>query len=283
MNPPNKIAALHDLSCLGRCALTVIIPTLSVMGYQVIPVPTALLSTHTGGFTGFTFLDLTEEMRGILAHFNRAEIRFDMLYTGYFGSVEQLSLVSEAKASLLAEGGSTLVDPVLGDGGKLYSIYDDRFVRAMRDFVRGADIITPNLTEAAFLLERPYYPHPTEEEVKELLIGLHALGAKKVVITGVSFEGNSLGAAAYDSETGEISYAFTDRINGIFHGTGDIFGSSLVASILNGKTLSESIRIAMDYTYRAIVRTMEAGTDLRFGVQFERELPFLMRELDIIA
>lgn len=278
-----RALAIHDISCIGRCSLTVAIPILSAAGVEACALPTAVLSTQTGAMNGFTFHDLTDEITPITSHWKSLGQRFDAIYSGYLGSLSQASLVEGIIRDFKKDGTLVVVDPVMADNGSYYSMMTPEFAAKMRELCKSADIITPNLTEAAFLLEKPYSPHPTEPEVKELLTGLSALGAKKVVITGVSFEGSSLGAAAYDSETGEISYAFTDRVNGIFHGTGDIFGSSLVASILCGKTLSESIRIAMNYTYRAIMRTMDAGTDLRFGVQFERELPFLMRELGILS
>ena len=277
-----RALAIHDISCIGRCSLTVALPILSAAGIETCALPTAVLSTQTGGMSGFTFHDLTDEIVPITNHWKALGQRFDVIYSGYLGSLSQAKLVDGIIRDFKRDGALVVVDPVMADNGEYYSLMTPEFTDEMRELCKNADIITPNLTEAAFLLGRPYYPHPSEKEVEELLRGLCALGAKKVVITGVSFEGNSLGAAAYDSETGEISYAFTDRVNGIFHGTGDVFGSTLVASIMSGKKLSESIRIAMDFTYRAIIRTMAAGTDLRFGVRFEPELPSLMRDLGLL-
>ena len=277
-----RALAIHDISCIGRCSLTVCLPILSAVGIETVVLPTAVLSTQTGGMTGFTFHDLTSEMTPITDHWKALGQTFDVIYSGYLGSLAQAQLVEDIICDFKRERSLVVVDPVMADNGEYYSLMTPEFTDEMRSLCKNADIITPNLTEAAFLLDRPYYPHPSEKEVEELLRGLAALGAKKVVITGVSFEGNSLGAAAYDSETGEISYAFTDRVNAIFHGTGDVFGSSLVASVMLGKKLSEAIRIAMDFTFRAIKRTLAAGTDLRFGVQFELELPYLMRELGVL-
>lgn len=277
-----RALAIHDISCIGRCSLTVALPILSAVGIETVALPTAVLSTQTGGMSGFTFHDLTDEMTPITDHWKALGQTFDVIYSGYLGSLAQAKLVEDIIHDFKREHSLVVVDPVMADNGEYYSLMTPEFTDEMRALCKNADIITPNLTEAAFLLNKPYYPHPTEKEVEALLRGLAALGAKKVVITGVSFDGNSLGAAAYDSETDEISYAFTDRVNAIFHGTGDVFGSSLVASVISGKKLSEAIRIAMDFTFRAIKRTLAAGTDLRFGVQFELELPYLMRELGVL-
>ncbi len=274
-----RALAIHDISCIGRCSLTVALPILSAAGIETCALPTAVLSTQTGGMSGFTFHDLTDEILPITAHWKALGQKFDVIYSGYLGSLSQAKLIEKIISDFKKDGGLVVVDPVMADNGAYYSLITPEFTDEMRELCKNADIITPNLTEASFLLGKPYYPHPTENEVKDLLKGLCALGAKKAVITGVSFDGNSLGAAAYDSETEEISYAFTDRVNAIFHGTGDVFGSTLVASVVSGKKLSEAIRIAMDFTFRAIGRTLAAGTDLRFGVQFELELPSLMKEL----
>ncbi len=273
--------AIHDISCIGRCSLTVALPLLSAAGMETCVLPTAVLSTQTGGMTDFTFHDLTSEMHPITAHWNTLGRRFDIIYSGYLGSIAQVKLVEEITREFKTENALVVVDPVMADHGEYYSMMTPEFVGEMRKLIKNADIITPNLTEAAFLLDLPYHPHPNREEVETLLRGLSSLGAKKVVITGISFEENKLGAAAYDSETDEISYAFTDLARGIFHGTGDVFCSTLIAAIVNGKTLRKATEIAMDITFRAIKRTLAAGTDLRFGVQFELELPTLMKKLDI--
>ncbi len=273
-----RALAIHDISCIGRCSLTVALPILSAVGIETAVLPTAVLSTQTGGMTGFTFHDLTEEMPPILAHWRTLGQKFDLIYSGYLGSISQVKLVREIACEFRTENTLVVCDPVMADHGAYYSMMTPEFANEMRTLASHADIITPNLTEAAFLLKRPYNPHPDEAEVEALLRGLSALGAKKVVITGVSFEQSALGAASFDSETGEISYAFTEHLTGIFHGTGDVFCSTLIAAISEGKTLAEASRLAMDLTYRAIRRTLDAGTDLRFGVQFEKELPRLMRE-----
>ncbi len=274
-----RVLAIHDISCIGRCSLTAVLPILSVAGLETCVLPTAVLSTQTGGMSGFTFHDLTDEIIPITEHWKNLGQSFDVIYSGYLGSLAQANLVETIIRDFKKNDSLVVVDPVMADHGEYYSMMTPEFADKMRLLAKNADIITPNLTEAAFLLKKPYNPYPDEKEVAELLHGLCKLGAKKIVITGVSFEKSALGAAAYDSETDEISYAFTNRINGIFHGTGDIFCSTLTAAVTRGKTLAEAARIAMEFTYRSICRTLKAGTDLRFGVQFEPELVSLIDKL----
>ncbi len=274
-----RALAIHDISCIGRCSLTVALPILSLAGIETCVLPTAVLSTQTGGMSGFTFHDLTDEMIPITEHWNALGQTFDLVYSGYLGSLSQAKLVESILHDFKKDDALVVVDPVMGDNGEYYSMMTPEFADEMRSLAAHADIITPNLTEAAFLLERPYNPCPSESEVRSLLYGLSALGAKRVVITGVSFEQGALGAASFDSETGEIAYTFTDRVDGIFHGTGDIFCSTLIASVMSGKKLSKAAEIAMNFTFRAIKRTLMAGTDLRLGVQFELELPSLLSAL----
>ena len=268
-----RILSVQDISCFGKCSNTVALPILSAAGVETVILPTALLSTHTGGFTGFTFLDLTEEMRGILAHFNRADIRFDMLYTGYFGSVEQLSLVSEAKASLLTEGGSTLVDPVLGDGGKLYSIYDDRFVRAMRNFVRGADMITPNMTEACLLADIPYTSDQYDpQRMEEILARLSELGCGSAVITGVHFGENDIGIVYRNFASGEKFTLAAPRTDAPLHGTGDVFTSALAGYLLAGFSARAALTRTVSFISECIEKTEKVLPGHWYGVKFEDTL-----------
>ncbi len=274
-----RALAIHDISCIGRCSLTVALPILSAAGMETAVLPTAVLSTQTGGMEGFTFHDLTGEMSPIAAHWKALGQKFDVIYSGYLGSPEQAEIVHAAIREFKKDDTLVVCDPVMADHGEYYSMMTPEFAGKMRELVRAADIITPNLTEAAFLLERPYNPHPDQAEVENLLTGLAAFGAKKIVITGVSFENSALGAASYDSLTGRISYTFTDFLDGVFHGTGDIFCSALIAAIVQKMPLAKASRVAMDFTYRSIVRTLKSGTDLRLGVEFESELPYFMKRI----
>ena len=268
-----RILSVQDISCFGKCSNTVALPILSAAGVETAILPTALLSTHTGGFTGFTFLDLTEEMRGILAHFDRADIRFDMLYTGYFGSVEQLRIVADAKSAILKAGGTTLVDPVLGDGGKLYSIYDDAFVCAMREFVAGADLITPNVTEACLLADLPYtgdlYDH---EKMETILSRLAELGCCSAVITGVHFGENEIGIVYRNFESGEKFTLASARTDAPLHGTGDVFTSALAGYLLAGFDARAALTRTVSFIAECIEKTEGALPEHWYGVKFEDSL-----------
>ena len=268
-----RILSVQDISCFGKCSNTVALPILSAAGVETAILPTALLSTHTGGFTGFTFLDLTQEMKGILAHFDRADIRFDMLYTGYFGSVEQLRIVADAKSAILRAGGTTLVDPVLGDGGKLYSIYDGAFVCAMREFVSGADLITPNVTEACLLADLPYtgdrYDH---EKMEAILSRLAELGCRSAVITGVHFGENEIGIVYRNFESGEKFTLASARTDAPLHGTGDVFTSALAGYLLAGFDARAALTRTVSFIAECIDKTEGALPEHWYGVKFEDSL-----------
>jgi pyridoxine kinase len=273
MTRQKRALAIHDISCFGRCSLTVALPILSAAGIETSVIPTAVLSTHTGGFTGFTYRDLTDDIMPIVEHWGGVGIGFDAIYTGFLGSFAQVDIVSECFDRLKGSDTVIIVDPVMADHGKLYSIFPENFPQAMRRLCEKADVITPNLTEAALLLDEPYRDGPlTEAEVERMLRGLASLGPGRVVLTGVSFVGTELGASAFDAASGRITYACETLIETMYHGTGDVFASALSASLLNGRTLSESCEIAVRFTVDSIARTKAAGTDNRFGVDFESGL-----------
>ena len=279
-----RVAAIHDISCFGKCSLTVALPILSAAGIEATVLPTAVLSTHTGGFTGYTFRDLTEDVRPIAAHWKSIPIGFDAIYSGYLGSFEQLALVEEFYRDFKEKDTLILTDPVMADNGKLYASFSPDFPKGMAKLCGKADLIMPNITEATLMLEEDY---PGDEYdrayIEKLLKKLADLGPEKVVLTGVSFEEGRLGAASYDRKANEFGYAFADKVEGYYHGTGDVYGSALTAAILRGKPLGEAIGIAVDFTVEAIRRTREAGTDIRFGVDFEESLPNFMKNLGIAA
>lgn len=281
MENQKRVAAIHDISGFGKCSLTVALPIISAAGIECTCMPTAVLSTHTGGFTGYTYRDLTEDMRPITAHWKSLDLKFDSIYSGFLGSFEQIDIVSEF-IDTFGAGALTMVDPAMADNGKMYTIFDEAFAKKMATLCAKADIVVPNFTEAAFMLGEEYIDPPyTKEYVESLLRKLAAMGPSKVVLTGVAFDNDKLGAATYDSETGEISYALADRIEGYFHGTGDVYASALLGAILNGKSLAEAAQIAVDFTCGSIERTKEAGTDIRFGVDFERGLPAYIGKLGL--
>jgi pyridoxine kinase len=277
-----RVITIQDISCVGRCSLTVALPILSAAGLETSILPTAILSTHTGGFTGYTFRDLTEDIRPVTAHWQSLNLRADALYTGYLGSERQQQLMADIFEAFRAPNTLILVDPAMADEGKLYPAFDKKFALGMRSLCAQADIIAPNITEACLMLEQAY---PGEDYnqvyIEKMLRALAALGPDKVVLTGVSFAPGELGAAAYDSLLDSFDYYFTERIEGYYHGTGDIYSSALLAGLLNGKSLADAVGIACQFTVGAIRRTHAAGTDPKYGVDFEHELGRLIELLGV--
>lgn len=278
-----RVAAIHDLSGFGKCSLTVALPILSAAGIETSALPTAILSTHTGGISGYTYRDLTEDMRPVMKHWKSLDIKFDAIYTGFLGSFEQLDIVKEFFDAFRQEDNLILVDPVMGDNGELYTVFTREFAIGMRMLCQKADIIVPNLTEAALLLDEPFHPGPyTHAYIESLLRKLGALGPQKVVLTGVYFKEDELGAATYDRTTDTIDYVFTQKIPGYYHGTGDVFASALLSALLNDFSLIDAAAIAVHFTTDSIRRTYKAKTDYRFGVNFEQSFPDFLKELKLV-
>lgn len=281
-----RVAAIHDLSGFGKCSLTVALPILSAAGIETSALPTAFLSTHTGGISGYTYRDLTADMRPVMQHWKSLDIRFDAIYTGYLGSFEQLDIVKEFFDTFRTEDNLILVDPVMGDNGELYTSFTHEFAAGMRSLCQKADIIVPNLTEASLLLDEPFCPGPyTASYIESILLKLSKLGPKKIVLTGVFFNEDELGAATYDrttNTTNTTDYVFTQKIPGYYHGTGDVFASALLAALLNDFNLIESAAIAVKFTTDSIRRTYNAKTDYRFGVNFEQSFPDFLKELKLL-
>lgn len=281
-----NVAAIHDISGFGKCSLTVALPILSAAGISTSVMPTAVLSTHTGGFTGYTFRDLTADLRPFYRHWKSLGLSFDAVYSGYLGSFEQLDIVSEFIDTFRAPGTLVLIDPAMADNGELYGAFDEKFVRGMAKLCAKADLVVPNITEAAMMLGVPYRDGPYDKAyIETLLKGLLAMGPRRAVLTGVFFDEKRLGAACADAAagaTGAIDIRFAPRVDGYYHGTGDVFASALLGALENGKTLGDSVQTAVDFTQQSIVRTKEAGTDVRSGVNFEAGLPEYARELGLI-
>ncbi|MBQ4092930.1 MAG: pyridoxamine kinase, partial [Firmicutes bacterium] len=264
MTPQKRVLAIHDISCVGKCSITVALPIISAAGAECSILPTSVLSTHTGGFDGYTFCDLTDEIEPITEHWKTLGLHVDAIYTGYLGSFRQIDLMKKIFDDFHTENGLICVDPVMGDNGKLYALFTEEFAKGMATLCGKADLIMPNLTEASYMTGVEYKGSDYDEAyIRTVLDALHGLGAKKVVLTGVSFEEGKLGAAA--SENGKVTYIMNDRIEGYYHGTGDVFGSSLVAALTMGKSLTEAVTIAVNYTVACIRRTKEAGTEARYG------------------
>ena len=276
-----RVLAVHDLSCVGRCSLTVALPILSAAGLEASALPTAVLSTHTGGFTGMTFRDLTQDLPAIFQHWKTLDLAFDAIYTGYLGSAEQVALVEQLFDAFRGEQTKIIVDPVMGDHGKLYPGMSEKMPQLMKRLCQRADVIVPNQTEAALMLGRPYLETPDQAEVDDLMQALREMTQASVVLTGISPEEGKLGAAVYDRETGQSACPAAPHMPGSYHGTGDVYASALTGAYMAGKTLVQAAQIAADFTQQSIVETLPLGLETRYGVCFERALPQLLRTLGL--
>ncbi|MDR0857648.1 MAG: pyridoxamine kinase [Oscillospiraceae bacterium] len=273
MQTQKRVLTIQDISAVGRCSITVALPIISAAGIECSVLPTAVLSTHTGGFEGFTYRDLTSDITPIANHWKSLGLTFDALYTGYLGSFEQIDLVSGIFDDFKAPGGVVIIDPVMADNGVLYGGFSPDFPAAMAKLCAKADVILPNLTEAAFLLGEEYNPAPDEAYVEGLLKRLLALGAKNVVLTGVSFDADKLGVAAYNG--GKTEYYFTEKIDGYYHGTGDIYASAFLAKFVGSGGLTDAAKFAADFTVCCIRLKQDIPGEARYGVPFEKCLELL--------
>jgi len=269
-----RVLAIHDISCFGKCSLTVALPITSAAGVETTVVPTAVLSTHTGGFEGFTYRDLTEDVMGIVEHWQTLGLHFDAIYSGFLGSFEQIDLVIELIARLKSDDTRVIVDPVMADNGELYSLFPADFPQGMAKLCAVADVVMPNTTEAALLLGRDWpLPPYTEAQVRELCQALtDKLGAAAAVLTGVAFDETHVGAASFEADSGQFSWAQEERVPEMYHGTGDVFGSVLVAALVRGASLAQACKAAARFTTASIQRSYQAQTDNRYGVDFETGL-----------
>lgn len=278
MNRTPKVAAVQDLSGLGRCSLSVVLPVLSVMGAQCCPLPTAVLSAHTAFPAPETaaFQDLTGAMEQTLRHWEALHTSFDAIYSGFLGSSQQIGVLRRLIQRFRRKETLVLIDPVMGDHGRVYRTYTPEMCEQMIQLAAEADLITPNLTEAALLLGEPFDHIPDSQAGIETWLRRLSLGGKRsVVITGVSLAPKALGAGCLDARSGKIRFAMAHQEPGQFFGTGDLFAAVLLGSLLRGETLSESTARAVDFIQKSVARTLAAGTPMLEGVQFEP----LLREL----
>lgn len=273
-----RIVTIQDISCVGKCSLTVALPIISAMGVEAAVVPTAVLSTHTA-FKGFTFRDLTEDIDPIAEHWKKENIGFDAIYTGYLGSFEQLNLVSKFFDGFGTDGNLIIVDPVMGDFGKLYPGFTQEFADKMAELCGKADIIVPNMTEASFMLGIEYKETYDEAYAKDVLKKLCVHGTKKAVLTGINYVEGKIGVMCYDSEKDSYYTYFREKINASYHGTGDVFASTLTGALVKGFSFEESLNIAVDYTVECIRATSEDPTSRWYGVNFEETIPYLINRI----
>ena len=276
MTKTPRVAAIHDMSGFGRCSLTVAIPVLSAMGVQCCPLPTAFLSTHTGGFQGFTFLDMTEEMPRVAGHWKSLGLTFSAIYSGFLGSERQIGIVADFIRDFRTPDTVVVVDPVMGDDGQAYQTYTPAMCGGMARLAEQADVITPNLTEAAFLLGRDYRELPTDGDgLRRVAEELSLDGKRSVALTGASLAPGKTGAMCFDARTGRTEAVQTDFIAHPLHGTGDVFASVLTGALVKGVPLVEAAGQAVDFIHACAVRTVEQDLPLREGVDFEPLLGLL--------
>lgn len=275
-----RIVTVQDISCVGKCSLTVALPVISACGVETAVIPTAVLSTHTA-FSRFTFCDLTDEIEPVTKHWKEEGISFDAVYTGYLGSFRQLQLMDKLFDDFKTDSNIIFIDPVMADHGKLYPGFTQEFADSMAKLCAKADIIVPNLTEACFMLHEEYIESGySEEYIKSILKKLAELGCKNAVLTGVSFEDGELGVMAYNKEKDEFFSYYTEKVNASFHGTGDVFSSACVGALMKGLSLEGALKTAANYTVESIKATVREEKHNWYGVNFEEAIPCLLEELN---
>ncbi len=272
-----RILTIQDISCVGKCSLTVALPIISAAGVEAGILPTAVLSTHTA-FPKFTFKDLTDEIQPIVDTFSELKLDFDAVYTGYLGSFEQLKLVGDFIDNSKPDM-AVFIDPVMADNGVLYKGFTQEFADNMAKLCAKADLIMPNLTEASFMLREEYRESYDEEYIRALLKQLTGLGAKRAALTGIGFRPDEIGFYMYDSTTDTYSHYYNEKLPVAYHGTGDVFASAVVGANMRGKSIEESLKIAVDFTLEAMRKTMADPNSRFYGVNFEEALPYYIELL----
>ena len=272
-----RVLTIQDISCLGKCSITIALPVISALGSEAVILPTAVLSTHTM-FKNFTVKDLSDQIEPITQHWLSEGVKFDAIYTGYLGTPEQIDQMKELFTQFRGENTLVFVDPVMADNGKLYPAFDMAYAKKNAELCGAADIIVPNITEAAFMTDMEYREEKDhdEEYIKKMLGRLAELGAHVNVLTGVSLEPGKTGVMGFDTETGDYYLYQNDKINATFHGTGDLFSSTCVGEMMKGKSWQDAMRIAAEYTARTIEVTMQNPDKPWYGVDFEATLPELI-------
>lgn len=268
-----RVLTIQDISCFGQCSLTVALPIISACGIETAVIPSAVLSTHTSGFTGFTCHDLAEDIPKIHAHWKEVGVKFNAIYTGYLGSAEMIADVTAIMQTLGTEDGINIVDPAMADDGVLYPAFDMAYVEEMKKLCAAADIILPNITEACMLTGMEFKTVYDEAYIQELIAKLSGLGAKTIILTGVSYQAGRTGVLVV--EDGKQSYYEHHRIEKGCHGTGDVYASAFVGALLQGKDAFTAAKIAADYTVRCIEVTKD-DAEHWYGVKFEKAIPELI-------
>jgi pyridoxine kinase len=276
MKKMKRVLTVQDISCLGKCSLTIALPVISALGSETVILPTAVLSTHTM-FTGFTCKDLSDQIEPIAAHWKKEGVAFDAIYTGYLGTTAMIDQIRELIRTFRTEKTAVVIDPVMADNGKLYAAFDMDYVRENAKLCAEADLIMPNITEAAFMTGMEYRETYDEGYIKELLSALTELGAGVTVLTGVSLSEGKTGVMGYERATGSYYVYQNRRIDASYHGTGDLFSSACVGEMMKGLDWRDAMRIAADYTALTIEKTLESPDKPWYGVDFEATIPQLIQ------
>ena len=269
-----RVLAINDISCVGKCSLAATLPIISACGIECNMLPTAILSTHTGGFEGYTFRDLTEDIPAILAHWKSLGLKFDYIYSGYLGSISQIDLVLQIKKDFLKEGGTLIVDPVMGDNGALYAGFTPKYVEKMRSLCSAADYILPNDTEACYLAEAPY---PLTKDSAFCALEILQKLCPRPVITGINANGE-IGLCYHDGKQGK--FMTHENVEGFFCGAGDVFASAFVGCLARGKDEETAICLASDFAAAAIRRSAKEVPDKKYGLNFEAEIFTFLKNLN---
>lgn len=274
-NKMKRVLTIQDISCFGKCSITVALPVISAMGVETVILPTALLSAHTQ-FSGFTFKDLSDQLFPIIENWKKHNIKFDAIYTGYLGSEEEIETVKYIINEFRDENTIVFVDPAMGDNGVLYPLFDENYAHKNGELCSIADIIVPNLTEACYMMDIKYREKYDEEYLKEVLKKLSDNGSTIAVLTGVSLKEGKTGVMGYDKSREEFYIFQTDRVPKSSHGTGDLFSSAAVGAMMNGIDWKDAMRLAALYTAKTIEVTMNNPQDHWYGVDFETTIPYLL-------
>lgn len=269
-----RILTIQDISCFGKCSLTVALPLISAMGIETVILPTAVLSTHTM-FRGFTCKDLSDQLKPITDHWKKEGITFDAIYTGYLGTEEEIDTVIGIIREFRTEKTLVIIDPAMGDNGKLYPAFNEHYAKKNAELTAIADVSLPNITEAAYLTGLPYRETYDEAYVRNMLRVLASSGTKTPILTGVSLSEGKTGAMGYDAGNDEFFSYQNDRVPAAYHGTGDIFSSVLAGAIVLGAERTEALKIAADYTAETIAETLRNPENPWYGVDFEATIPML--------
>ena len=272
MNENTKILTIQDISCFGQCSITVALPIISAFGIETAVLPSAVLSTHTSGFTDYTVRDLTEDLPNIRKHWEKEEIFFDAIYTGFIGSIEQMDYIKEIIDSRLNPEGLVFVDPAMADQGEFYNGFDQEFADKMGELCKLGDYILPNTTEACYILHKPWKKEFTREEMLEMANELSEFTKRYVILKGDTNKENQLGMIVLDKIESTIEIVYNDKIDYISHGTGDVFASTFVGSIISGKTPCQATKIAGELTKKSIEKTI-GDKGHNYGVKFEQVIP----------